>query len=59
VLAPCPANRYPVEHTDRLRRTFRALTGRDLIDDQGQPFGQAATFRTWRYLTDAEMEPQR
>jgi hypothetical protein len=48
-----------VEHTDRLRRTFRALTGRDLIDDQGQPFGQAATFRTWRYLADAALEQGR
>jgi hypothetical protein len=29
---PSPANRYQVEHTERLRRTFHALTGRDLID---------------------------
>ena len=32
MLAPCPANRYRVEHTERLRRTFHALTGRNLID---------------------------
>lgn len=30
--APGPANRYQVEHTERLRRTYHALTGRDLID---------------------------
>jgi len=59
MIEPSPANRYQVDHAERLRRAFQALTGRDLIDDQGQPFGQAATFRTWRYLTDAEMEPQR
>ena len=29
---PGPANRYQVEHTERLCRTFHALTGRDLID---------------------------
>jgi len=32
VFAPCPANRYRVEHTERLRRSFHALTGRNLID---------------------------
>ena len=37
MLAPCPANRYPVEHTDRLRRTFHALTGRDLLDPALSP----------------------
>jgi hypothetical protein len=37
VLASCPANRYPVEHTERLRRTFHALTGRDLIDPARSP----------------------
>ncbi|MDG4594310.1 MAG: MEKHLA domain-containing protein [Candidatus Contendobacter sp.] len=30
--APCPANRYWVEHAELLRRAFHALTGRDLID---------------------------
>lgn len=29
---PSPANRYHVDHTERLRRTFHALTGRHLID---------------------------
>ena len=29
---PSPANRYQVEHTEWLHRTFHALTGRDLID---------------------------
>ena len=32
MFAPCPANRYRVEHTERLRRTFHALTGRNLIN---------------------------
>ena len=32
MFAPCPANRYRVEHTERLRRSFHALTGRNLID---------------------------
>ena len=35
--APSPANRYRVEHTERLRRTFHALTGRDLIDPALSP----------------------
>lgn len=29
---PSPANHYHVDHTERLRRTFHALTGRHLID---------------------------
>ncbi|MDS4042566.1 MAG: MEKHLA domain-containing protein [Candidatus Competibacter sp.] len=37
MLAPCPANRYQVEHTERLRRTFHALTGRDLLDPALSP----------------------
>ena len=32
MIIPCPANRYQVEHAERLRLTFHALTGRDLID---------------------------
>lgn len=28
---PCPANRYHVDHAERLRTSFHALTGRDLI----------------------------
>ena len=32
MIEPSPAHRYPVEHTERLRRSFHALTGRDLID---------------------------
>ena len=34
---PCPANRYWVEHAERLRRTFHALTGRDLLDPTLSP----------------------
>jgi hypothetical protein len=34
---PSPAHRYPVEHAERLRRTFHALTGRDLIDPTLSP----------------------
>ncbi len=34
---PGPAHRYPVEHAERLRRTFHALTGRDLIDPTLSP----------------------
>ncbi|MFO7641936.1 MAG: MEKHLA domain-containing protein [Candidatus Competibacteraceae bacterium] len=29
---PCSANHYRVAHTERLRRTFHALTGRCLLD---------------------------
>lgn len=32
MLKPCLANGYQVEHAERLRRSFRAVTGRDLID---------------------------
>lgn len=31
VFIPCPANRYHVDHAERLRTSFHALTGRDLI----------------------------
>lgn len=34
---PCAANRYQVEHMERLRRAFHALTGRDLIDPALSP----------------------
>ncbi len=34
---PSPANRYHVDHTERLRRTFHALTGRHLIDPALSP----------------------
>lgn len=37
MLAPCPANRHQVEHTERLRRAFHALTGRDLLDPALSP----------------------
>jgi hypothetical protein len=37
LLAPSPANCYHVEHAERLRRTFHALTGRDLIDPTLSP----------------------
>ncbi|MFZ1827402.1 MAG: hypothetical protein WAW42_01230 [Candidatus Competibacteraceae bacterium] len=37
MLAPSPAHRYPVEHAERLHRTFHALTGRDLIDPTLSP----------------------
>lgn len=43
MLAPCPANRYQVEHTERLRRTFHALTGRDLLDPALSPEAAAET----------------
>ena len=32
MIEPGPANRYQVEHTERLRRSFHALTGRNPID---------------------------
>ena len=41
MLAPCPANRYRVEHTERLRRSFHALTGRNLIDPALAPAAAA------------------
>ena len=34
---PCLANRYQVEHTERLRRTFHSLTGRNLLDPALSP----------------------
>jgi hypothetical protein len=37
VFAPCPANRYRVEHAEQLRYTFHTLTGRDLIDPALSP----------------------
>jgi hypothetical protein len=37
VLIPCPANRYQVEHAERLCNSFHALTGRDLIDPALSP----------------------
>jgi hypothetical protein len=37
VLIPCPANCYQVDHTERLRKSFRALTGRHLIDPALSP----------------------
>ena len=37
MLIPCLANRYHVEHAERLRRSFHALTGRDLIDPTLSP----------------------
>lgn len=47
-----------ISRTGKRFRIERATVW-NLTDDQGQPCGQAATFRTWRYLTDAELEPQR
>jgi hypothetical protein len=37
MLIPSPANHYQVEHAERLRRTFHALTGRHLIDPAWSP----------------------
>jgi hypothetical protein len=37
MLAPCRANRYQVEHAERLLRSFRALTGRPLLDPALSP----------------------
>ncbi|MGB5064304.1 MAG: MEKHLA domain-containing protein [Candidatus Competibacter sp.] len=37
------ANRYRVEHTEQLRRSFYALTGRDLIDPTLSPEAAAKT----------------
>ncbi len=34
---PSPANSYRVEHAERLRRAFHALTGRDLIEPALSP----------------------
>lgn len=37
MLIPCRANGYQTEHAERLRRTFHALTGRDLLDPALSP----------------------
>lgn len=37
MLAPSSANRYQVGHAELLRRSFHALTGRDLIDPALSP----------------------
>ena len=37
MIEPGPANRYQVEHAERLRHIFHALTGRDLIDPTLSP----------------------
>lgn len=37
MIAPCLANHYGAEHTERLRRSFHALTGRDLLDPTLSP----------------------
>mgnify|MGYP001287987900 CR=1 FL=1 len=37
MVAPCPANRYQVEHAERLRRSYHTLTGRHLIDPALSP----------------------
>ena len=34
---PCPANRYQLDHTERLRNSFHTLTGRYLIDPALSP----------------------
>ena len=39
---PCPANHYQLDHTERLRHSFHALTGRDLIDPALSPEAAAA-----------------
>ena len=39
----CPANRYQVEHAERLRRTYHVLTGRDLIEPALSPEAAADT----------------
>ena len=40
---PSPANRYQVGHAELLRRSFHALTGRDLIDPALSPEAAAET----------------
>ena len=37
MLMPCLTNGYQVDHAERLRRSFHALTGRDLIDPKLSP----------------------
>ena len=37
MLIPGPAHRYQVQHAERLRNSFHALTGRDLIDPALSP----------------------
>jgi hypothetical protein len=37
MIEPSPANRYQVDHAERLRRSFHALTGRDLLDPALSP----------------------
>ena len=47
-----------ISRTGRRLRIARATVW-NLTDDQGRLCGQAATFREWRYLTDAEPEQGR
>ncbi len=42
MLIPCPANRYQLDHAERLRNSFHALTGRHLIDPALSPEAAAA-----------------
>lgn len=37
MLIPCPANRYQLDHAERLRNSFHTLTGRYLIDPALSP----------------------
>lgn len=39
---PCPANCYQLDHAERLRNSFHALIGRDLIDPALSPEAAAA-----------------
>lgn len=49
---------YGIARTGRRFRIERATVW-NLTDDAGRRCGQAATFRTWRYLADAAPEPPR
>ena len=52
---------YSGVRISRTGRRFRIerVTVWNLTDDAGQPCGQAATYRTWRYLADAAPEQGR
>ena len=42
VFIPCPTNHYQLDHAERLRNAFHALTGRHLIDPALSPDAAAA-----------------
>lgn len=53
MLIPCPANRYQLDHAERLRNSFHTLTGRYLIEpalspeNRKQRRARCFTLRSW------------